>query len=64
MWIVDRENKRMISTIGLPSGMRFDSPRKEDINFSKSELKWYLDNYMSKRNISKYKRARRNKKMI
>ena len=48
MWIVDRENKRMISTIGLPSGMRFDSPRKENINFNKSELKWYLDNYMSK----------------
>lgn len=48
MWIVDRENKRMISTIGLPSGMRFDSPRKENINFNESELKWYLDNYMSK----------------
>lgn len=48
MWIVDRENKRMISTIGLPSGMRFDSPRKSNINFNKSELKWYLDNYMSK----------------
>mgnify|MGYP006995772877 CR=1 FL=1 len=48
IWIVDRENKRMISTIGLPSGMRFDSPRKENINFNKSELKWYLDNYMSK----------------
>ena len=48
MWIVDRENKRMISTIGLPSGMRFDSPRKANINFNKSELKWYLDNYMSK----------------
>ena len=38
----------MISTIGLPSGMRFDSPRKANINFNKSELKWYLDNYMSK----------------
>ena len=48
MWIVDRENKRMISTIGLPSGMRFDSPRKENINFNESELKLYLDNYMSK----------------
>ena len=48
MWIVDRENKRMISTIGLPSGMRFDSSRKENINFNESELKWYLDNYMSK----------------
>ena len=46
-WLVDEENKQLISKVGLVSGLRFESHKKVyDGEFAETEMKSYLNNYM------------------
>ena len=48
-WLIDDENKQLISKYGLVSGIRFlDKKTDYKGDFSKTEMKKYLDDYMVK----------------
>ena len=48
-WLIDDENKQLISKYGLVSGIRFMDPQAEyNGDFSKTEMKNYLDEHMVK----------------
>jgi len=48
-WLIDDKNQILISKIGLLSGIRFNPPDKEyNGDFQTTEMKEYLDKYMSK----------------
>ena len=48
-WLIDDENKQLISKYGLVSGIRFlDKKTDYKGDFSKTEMKKYLDKYMVK----------------
>lgn len=48
-WIVDIKEKKLIAQEGLLSGIQFEngsSDHTKHIDYEKSNIKWYLDNYM------------------
>ena len=48
-WLIDDENKQLISKYSLVSGVRFmDSQKEYKGDFNKTEMKKYLDDYMVK----------------
>ena len=48
-WLIDNKTGLLVSKIGLLAGIRFDAVEKEyNGDFSETEMKEYLDKYMSK----------------
>ena len=47
-WLIDEENKMLISKRGLVSGIRFCDKSTNYEDFDKTDIKKYLDNYMIK----------------
>ena len=47
VWLIDNKTKTLISKRGLLSGIRFHTDKeKYNGDFSKTEMKWFLDNHM------------------
>ena len=47
VWLIDNKTKKLISKRGLLSGIRFHTDKeKYNGDFSKTEMKWFLDNHM------------------
>ena len=47
LWLIDNKTKTLISKRGLLSGIRFHTDKeKYNGDFSKTEMKWFLDNHM------------------
>ncbi len=53
LWLVNEEEKKLMSRDIILAGIQFNSGLKYDGNFAKSNIKWYLDTYMSKEILPK-----------
>lgn len=46
-WLIDEETKSLVSKKILLSGIRFAPESSENIDFEKTDMKYYLDNFMA-----------------
>lgn len=46
-WLIDEETKSLVSKKILLSGIRFAPESKDNIDFEKTDMKYYLDNFMA-----------------
>ncbi len=46
-WLIDEETKSLVSKKILLSGIRFAPKSSENIDFEKTDMKYYLDNFMA-----------------